>query len=1442
MRSVRPPSPRRSFPSLAPALELAGTAELSVIDYAHRLEDGREARLRIRGAGGTLGDLGRTAVREVPPGELPPLLRGQQIVGKVVRIEAERPPARPAIVEVPYDEALVADTRYEPDELVVLQLDTRRTRYRELHPFEVDRDRRVLRVRVAGFSYLFPGTPGIEVIAPRFAPTAAGEVLHYTNATTVDLYGRAIDPAARVSVPAAQLGWSALGWFVQRFIPLPRPIDNLVRVTAEVPGLVPHDLDLLVRKRPADKRVASASALHLPTLEFDDTGIAHVGHVLGEPPPRPPAGTPPSPSQWPSRVALPTPRLFWWRPWTGGEWLPVELFPGSAWENELAKVIIAAVERSFGVAIALDEGRPEGTRAASALRAFFETGASAVMSDEAWLGFLDGILAAFHAGNLTISPVVPLHRIGAERTMGAAFVMGTAEGWAALQADPHRAWMRRAYLPRTAEGLPVGEVHAGRLSWARVIPGQVERVEAVADGIWCAELALRPDPRTGEPVILALARHEAEGAPRAALVLLSRAADGTWARTPVDDTRGYLSADFVLDAGGAPFIVAAALDEASGGTRLFAIARRGEEWETRPLEWSLGDGVARTDGMWPRVTRAGERLAVAFVTGEGGALSLVVGNRDGAGWDFRALVNVGITELFGAPRRANAAERAGDVVTASGLSSFQFRPAIHLDERGTPTVAWGHGILRLADVPPGGPPQLSSLDIDRLTGFGPALTPQSNGSLAVAYNDPFGAPAAPAGSQADVHYLALDAVSPVEPPARRGGAAPAIRSASALLTGFSTFRPLEPGAFLDAAAVDANVRAIVFHRRFHASHAPEGVSPVPWVFRCWYTHNRIADMLWRLQSRPALTEITVDNRDFPAESIGRLDFMVPGRLLTLPARFAADLGNGVFPDELFAVFRQAGLAVGDRGRVSVTPAAQSRGATVEWDIVVADPFNEGSPLPDGSLPLDLHYFARRTSAGLDVSIRPLVSVGERKPDGSGDLVDTTDVVMRHRPFGLDQRVWDEIAARVGTDLEAIVQFQRVEGVRLTWIRLSDLRVGRPRPVSNVRPQQGGLRVALEIGRIRIHGEVPVPVLDSLRFNAQSMGPSRSSLEFAPFVNRDRELQWHLRDSRATLARFDVDVRLEDVLLVNVLGLLISPIRLLHVNTVADEEGRMRFHRDIGEADTSSLADYVQPELDAYSRAALLDDAARRLDAVHLEGPVLTYWYRRGDDEVVPPADLRLAPTGGLTFGRVERGSPARIRNVLVENAGGVASAVHRVALAGGEQGFSIADMPRTPFVLEPGHSEVVQVRFDPAGGSGDRAGELTLTYDDNRERQYPLGAFVPPPPAPDMEVFPDILTFGLVSPARREHRRFRILNRGLGRLKVTTLTVAAFPGSEGVFTLSHAAPLHVAPGGEVEVTVTYAPAPGPAHVDAAAIVVEGNDPQTPGVGITVRGHSLGDAG
>jgi hypothetical protein len=1399
---------------------------------------------------------------EHDPDVLPALFRGQRAFGSAVHIDADNQPRSAVRVTVPYEPKAIRELGVAPADLVVLALDDAKTAYRELRPIEVEKQRGTLTVLTDRFSYLFVGTPSIRLHGPELYRSSIGELVAYTNRFELHIYGEVGDESAEVAVDGVTANRGPAGWFGLS-VALPDAGERTVELSARVNNRVPHSASFLVRRHPLPKRVATVAHLYGHEIVVDRNNRPFVSHTVNTVAERDDIEALLS-QEWDLlmsdhelELAVPTVNG------VSTSWSRVRVSGLELHEQVAASVIRVYNDNLLPTMPPIESPATPGAGALVRLGEFLSAQSENWVLVAVVYGLWRQQRRRFGAGTLAYSPTAPVVSLDEVDEIGLAYVHATDAGLINASSSGLSASLQalHAYTTPVKEQTDDEEtlvdldveptaVGAGDLVYVTVDPHDEDgptrsQPEVVAKDVWCSRIAMQLDPATGQPVIAAIGvAPDIAGAPRSRLMLYRRQQDGAWRDTLIDESQAYVDVDLALESRGAPRIVAAVSTTPAGGFQLFEInaARGGGGWEIQPLLWSLPGVAPSNGGACPRILiedAPSNHSVIAFVADVAAAPRYIAGIKRGRTWSFVEVATITVADVFGAPSADTDAQTANQVIRASGQSLFHFSPAITSVRRNQVHYAYGSSVLTLVtiDTDLGVIQSRESVDVDRTTGIAPAITRRPNSTSALVYQDFWGnGPVRSFIAGKPLHYFSRDS-GPLVPGGAEPADAPMFARTRVDLTPLGTYRGLHCERLTEPSLADENIRSVIFHKRFELLVFPEGSGPLPWVFGYWYTHNRTADMIWRLPRRtPAINQLSVHSTS-AADDIDRIDILIPGVLLEVPLKTedVDALNAGQFP--LWDDFIRNRLAI--RRLLDGGPDVEVRTLDANvWEVVANDPFNQGDvDYVDGSKgsPPSIRYTLTAQGNQIAVSMQPIISITQpTDPDPRP--------VGNYLPCGFTQGALDAFSGGFAGEINRVFDIDLGEDfgadTTIESIRLLGVSVFRAAWVAGSGQQQGAFRMSLSIPQIVVHGSQWV-VIKHVGFRAQTQSSSDITLEIAPFVTDEGRVQWYLRRVSADISPLDVDVDVGfgDAVLLALLGSglskavlnLVSPSlsglgataswAALFGDLIADPIATDVVNARGLEFDTRGIVSFVLDIFNTYTERLQAQPGRSAVEACFLSGSSLQLVTRQYFEEGAPDWSI-VGPTG---FGVLTAGQAPVVRTAFVQNFASVPVVIVSAVLEDSGRGFALVDPPVLPVIVRPGETVDFRMAFDPAV-LGEQRTNFVVTDVADRRVQSPLAAAVVPPSAPlppRIEVVPRNLNFGPVTANTRPVRTVRISNTGAGELTVQSMEI-----DSPLFSVNRTAPFFVTVGGAVDVEVAF-DADGQAGNYSATLSIGGNDPDRP---------------
>ena len=1379
---------------------------------------------------------GRLLLREPAPDALPPLLPNQRRVGPPLEVRTDDVFTGMAEITVAYNPALLAAAGVAPDQAVVVQLDDGRTLYREWRPLRVDPRAATLTVRVPSFSTFFACTPGLEVQSPRLSVDGFGQLLGFSPGPDITVAVRAADPDAQVFLrhPQAPVRWRHRELSVFEAVPLdPAVTDVELEVQAE--GLLPHTCAFQIRSAIVPRRITNPRRPFGPALAITDSDRPHVSatvastrffsdHLL------------PSLERWQRSLERLAPFLYWPDDSrTGWAWQP--LLPETHFENEAVAMALRLLQNTLPapLVVPIAEDAPPGRRYLDALSGFLVDLPATDLRRASIDRALDLARALFGPDTLSVSPRSPLLALGGER-VGTAFVAATFTATNPALASGLHPILRDLYGPLTRRPEERPSPRAGRLFWVEgVRNGSLER-EIVAEGIWCASVAVARDPLSGDPVIAALGvaadrTVERNGQmvrePRSRLLLFRRRPEGGWQEEVVLDDRPLIQVDLAIDSAGDSRLVATvAAAELIIKPHVVTIRRDGPGWQAQPLVFTVdtAGGARRADrGIWPRIVVDGRGRSVIVVCEWQALWRWHVVVEENGSWRARLLRQARWLDLSGSPLPRGTLT-IDEPASPSGLSLAHWAADVVLAAPDTLWCAYGDGMLRFARL------QLDTLAleeetlaVDRATGFFPALAARAIGAPAFVFKDPHGQEGLDASSD-DLFFLSTDEGGVVPGWTGGGGASrfgpllPPYSQASLSLFGFGGHLPLNCGVIRDVSQLPRLLASVIMDRRFHLELFPrEGDYPF-WRLDFRRSHPQLARLIEGLQERPAVLTFEIDNGDFPDEDIERVVVTsFPDPVARIPPALAAPLDSGVVSPDLVAAFADRRLTLNpDRLELTtIVPGAA-------WDLL--DRESSGA----GLMVFPQLYHLRRNGDDLEIHLPAVLSLVPRPPASASEV--PTDELGRPRVCELDQETWDGFAGPFVQRFQGL-PLQLPENAPGTVMHVSARNIHLSRFAPHDPPgsdQQGGMRFTLELPSFAIRNEEP----DA---DIYTIDPSYLYVAVSPCVVNSR-LSWWVREAEFRIGNLEVDVAAGVVDWLRFLSIIPGFGFLLALaDPFVDGYATSTITRQLVPPSTASFQSLFRDVLNDWVNLELA--AAPPIESVLLRGGRLQLWSRAAVSDPPPVSALGLLPEAGLSFGAVVAGQRVE-RRLLLISTGGLPVLIEQVRLSGGASELTLAEPFLGPLLLNSGASHGLLIAFAPRGPAGFRAADLEVVFNGGQRMVVPLRGIAAEPPRPSIRLRPTRLSFGVVVVGQRREEIIEVWNDGLTQLAFAPPLLEGDPLDVAAFSVLPASGV-VPPGQSTLLRVSYAPPVGGPPRHDARLVVESNDPVEPRVDLPVVGFASG---
>lgn len=216
----------------------------------------------------------------------------------------------------------------------------------------------------------------------------------------------------------------------------------------------------------------------------------------------------------------------------------------------------------------------------------------------------------------------------------------------------------------------------------------------------------------------------------------------------------------------------------------------------------------------------------------------------------------------------------------------------------------------------------------------------------------------------------------------------------------------------------------------------------------------------------------------------------------------------------------------------------------------------------------------------------------------------------------------------------------IHDVRLTGGRMSFA----PGPSP---PQQGGIRFQVDLPGIRVEGE-----RSGIGFAGESTEPSVFTFEVAPFI-AGGQVVWHTRSVSGRIGHIDVDVHLDVLTWVGVIGGILTAnpalFLLVIVDPVAGTIATDQTNEQLAAHEGVPLGGLPGQLTNLLARHALrkafgteTDIARLGFEAVHLDRRLITFFLRTTCDpgDAPPATDFAFFPQRAMNFGSVTVGEEA----------------------------------------------------------------------------------------------------------------------------------------------------------------------------------------------------------
>jgi hypothetical protein len=219
---------------------------------------------------------------------------------------------------------------------------------------------------------------------------------------------------------------------------------------------------------------------------------------------------------------------------------------------------------------------------------------------------------------------------------------------------------------------------------------------------------------------------------------------------------------------------------------------------------------------------------------------------------------------------------------------------------------------------------------------------------------------------------------------------------------------------------------------------------------------------------------------------------------------------------------------------------------------------------------------------------------------------------------------------------------------------------------------------------------------------------------------------------------------------------------------------------------------------------------------------------------IPVPDIALSPVS-WDWGDVFEGTGVP-QTFTVSNQGTADLSVTAVEIVGSDAGSFTIDGSADPFVLAPGETRDLNVRFAP-GGLGAKSATLRIESDDPDESRLDvaLSGRGVPVPVPDIAVTPTSHDFGDVIAGTTISHTFTVSNDGRADLAVTATSLVGADFAAFSIDLG-GGPFVLTPGETHDLEIGFTPAtPGSA---TAALRLASDDPDQASLDVPLSGHGL----
>lgn len=221
--------------------------------------------------------------------------------------------------------------------------------------------------------------------------------------------------------------------------------------------------------------------------------------------------------------------------------------------------------------------------------------------------------------------------------------------------------------------------------------------------------------------------------------------------------------------------------------------------------------------------------------------------------------------------------------------------------------------------------------------------------------------------------------------------------------------------------------------------------------------------------------------------------------------------------------------------------------------------------------------------------------------------------------------------------------------------------------------------------------------------------------------------------------------------------------------------------------------------------------------------------------------LEVSPTQ-LAFGAQPVGSTSPAQNLTISNGGDASLTITSVSIPGQNAGdYLVTGFPGAT-VLMPGGQLVVGVAFRPQDAGGRNATLVVGSDSPVSPASVSVACTGTGTGSAGIALSPTALTFGSIDiqTGGSVNRTLTIRNPGNLRLDVSSIALTDLDGNplaDPPYTLSRSAPLSIAPGGQVDIDITYTPVVE-SEGDYAVMVISTNVGTAPEASVTLSGRGI----